>query len=85
MDHPRLLVQAIDYHLARIENARVVVELPLREPYVAERQDLRDRLSGIGLKVRHEGEESGYDDWSTGHERAEVRCSWSVWAWKAIM
>lgn len=82
-DHPRLLVQAIEHHLAKSEEARVVIELPLREAYAAERQDLRDRMAGTGLVIVQEGEESGYDDWSSGNERAEVRCWWSVWGWKA--
>ena len=81
-DHPRLLVRAIDHLLGRTENARVVIELPLREAYAAERQDLRDRMNDTGLEAVEEGEESGFDDWSHGSERAEVRCWWSVWAWR---
>lgn len=83
-DHPRLLVQAIEYHLARVRYARVVIELPLRGAYAAERQDLRNRLHSLGLEVVDEGEEIGYDDWSIGTERAQVRCSWSIWTWKAF-
>lgn len=80
-EHPRFLVQAIEYHLSHDEDARVVVELPLREAYVAERQDLRTRMTAIGLTIIDQGEEVGLDDWSSGNdeELTEVRCWWSVW------
>ena len=80
-DHPRLLVQAIQYHLSRKGNARVMIELPLREAYVAERADLNTRMRSIGLELTQEGEETGFDDWSHGNERAEVKCWWSIWSW----
>ena len=80
-DHPRMLVDAIKCHLSTDENARLVIELPLREAYADERQDLRDRLAGIGLRIIEQGEEVGYDDWSAGQgeELSEVKCWWSVW------
>lgn len=83
-EHPRLLARAIDYHLGRERNARVVIELPLREAFAAERDDLRARLAGVGLVVVQEGTEVGFDDWSDGRsdELAEVRCWWSVWGWR---
>jgi predicted nicotinamide N-methyase len=83
-DHPRWLVQAIDYHLSRGVNARVVAEMPLRECYVRERQDFRDLMQDIGLITAEEGEEVGFDDWSSGNgeELSEVRCWWSVWRWR---
>ena len=81
-DHPQLLVQAIGRHLSKCQGARVVIELPLREAFVDERKDLRDRMHGLVLQVLGEGEEIGYDDWTKGNERAEVRCWWSVWGWK---
>lgn len=84
-EHPRLLVQTIEHHLSRASEARVVVELPLRDAYAAERQDLRDRMFALGLAVAEEGEEVGYDDWTDdkdGDDLAEVRCWWAVWAWK---
>jgi predicted nicotinamide N-methyase len=81
-DHPRLLAQVIEYHLARVENARVVIELPLRQAYVVERRDLRERMDEIGLEIVEEGEEIGFDDWGCADERTEVRCWWNVWAWK---
>ena len=80
-DHPRMLVDAIKCHLSTDANARLVIELPLREAYADERQDLRDRLAEIGLRIIEQGEEVGYDDWSAGQgeELSEVRCWWSVW------
>ncbi|KAK6435572.1 Protein-lysine N-methyltransferase rrg1 [Oleoguttula sp. CCFEE 5521] len=83
-EQPGLLVKAIEYHLERDENARVIIELPLREGFAAERQDLRNRMEGFGLEIREQGEEVGYDDW-TDHEgeMVEVRCWWGVWGWKA--
>ncbi len=81
-DHPRLLGQTIEYHLSRHKDARFIVELPLREPYAAERKDLMQRLSALGLVILDEGEEVGYDDWMEGGQLAEVRCCWAVWGWK---
>ncbi|EME46690.1 hypothetical protein DOTSEDRAFT_70630 [Dothistroma septosporum NZE10] len=81
-EHPRFLTQAILYHLSRDDDARVIIELPLREAYVAERQDLHTRMAELGLSILHQGEEVGFDDWSSGHDEVltEVRCWWSVWA-----
>ena len=80
-EHPRLLAQAVGYHLTKTDEARVVVEMPLRDAYVAERQDFRDAMAHIGLVILDEGEETGYDDWSSNaeDEPLEVRCWWSVW------
>jgi predicted nicotinamide N-methyase len=82
-DHPRMLVGAIKCHLSADVNARLVIELPLRDAYAEERQDLRDRLADIGLRIVEQGEEVGYDDWSAGQgeELVEVRCWWSIWSW----
>lgn len=80
-DHPRLLVQAIKHHLSLSDSARVIVEMPLREAYAPERQDFRERMLAIGLDIAEDGEEVGFDDWSSGHdnELIEVRCWWSIW------
>lgn len=82
-DHPRMLVNAIKWHLSTSKDARLIIELPLREAYTEERQDMRDRLTGMGLIVVEQGEEVGYDDWSAGQgeELVEVRCWWGVWGW----
>ncbi|KAK5741875.1 Protein-lysine N-methyltransferase rrg1 [Elasticomyces elasticus] len=61
--HPELLVQAIRYHLCRSGHARVVVEIPIREGFAPEREEFRQRMEGLGLRVLGEGEEVGYDDW----------------------
>ena len=82
--HPRLLVQAIDAHLAKDKRARVVIEIPIREAFASERNDLRDRMNGIGLILLDKGEEIGFDDWASGHDEeqlAEVTCRWTVWGW----
>ena len=84
-EHPGLLVNAVTHHLVRNAFARVVVEMPIREAYAAERKDFRGRMESLGLAVVDEGEEVGYDDWSDGDdadELSEVRCWWSVWAWR---
>lgn len=83
-DHPRLLVQAVEHHLSKEPTARVVVEMPLRDAYGAEREDFRTRMDGTGLSVLDEGEETGLDDWSSGNddELMEVRCWWSIWGWR---
>lgn len=75
--HPQLFAQTVSYHLAHAEDARVVVEMPLRSAYAAERAELRERMERLGLRVLAEGEEVGRDDWDE-----EVRCWWGVWGWK---
>ena len=80
-DHPEWLVQTISHHLRRDPTARVVMEMPLREAFGAERNDFRERMGRLGLQVLEEGEETGFDDWSIGGDLVEVRCWWSVWSW----
>ncbi|KAK1064082.1 Protein-lysine N-methyltransferase rrg1 [Friedmanniomyces endolithicus] len=83
--HPALLEQAIGYHLCRSSDARVVVEMPVREADAAERAEFRTRMLGLGLMLMSEGEEVGFDDWGAsggrdnGEGLAEVVCWWSVW------
>jgi len=77
-EHPRLLVQTIRAWLAPTADARVVVELPLRDAYAGEVEDFQKRMLSAGLHKVGEGEETGLDDWSDGEQ--EVRCWWSVWA-----
>lgn len=82
-DHPRLLVQAVEHHLSRGRDARVVVELPLRDAYGNERDDFRKRMGNIGLTIVDQGEETGVDDWSSNDdEPLEIRCWWNVWGWR---
>ncbi|KAK3624608.1 Protein-lysine N-methyltransferase rrg1 [Elasticomyces elasticus] len=87
--HPELLVRAIGYHLCRSGDARVVVEIPVREGFAPEREEFRQRMGGLGLRVLGEGEEVGYDDWGGGGDgdgdedgAGEVSCWWSIWGWQ---
>lgn len=80
--HPQLLSNAITHWISRGANARVVLEMPLRDAYLPQVAELRQRLGNLGLGVIQEGEEIGYDDWETADGGAlEVRCWWSVWGW----
>ena len=80
--HPELLANAITHWLSRDPNARVVLEMPLRDAYLPQVQDLRQRFGKLGLAAVEEGEETGYDDWESADGGAlEVRCWWSVWGW----
>lgn len=79
--HPLWLVQAIGKYLKREKEAKVVIELPLREAYAPEIAGLRNRMEGLGLCIIAQGEERGFDDWGSGMERQEVTCWWAVWAW----
>ncbi|KAL2858090.1 putative methyltransferase-domain-containing protein [Aspergillus pseudodeflectus] len=80
--HPQLLVDTITVWLSRGLDARVVLEMPLRDAYLPQVQELRERMGKLGLAVVEEGEETGYDDWETADGGAvAVRCWWSVWGW----
>lgn len=81
-EHPRLLADTVQKWLKPATASRFIVELPLREGYVKERQDLKQRLEAFMVTVE-EGEEIGYDDWETADgQQAEVACWWSVWRLK---
>lgn len=82
-EHPPMLVGAIDTWLSKESHARVVMEMPRREGYQAELEDLKPRMLGLGFQILDEGEETGYDDWggSGEDELQEVHCWWSVWGW----
>ncbi|KAH0284747.1 hypothetical protein M436DRAFT_86349 [Aureobasidium namibiae CBS 147.97] len=83
-EHPAWLVQTIDCHLAQSPDARVLIQIPIREAYAEERADLKDRMVKIGLELFHEQTETGYDDWSDGRgdELSEVECWLGMWKWK---
>lgn len=85
-DHPAWLVQTIDCHLARGPEARVVIQLPIREAYADERADLKERMNNVGLEICHEQTETGYDDWSDGkgEDLSEVECWLGMWKWKDV-
>lgn len=76
-EHPALLVGMVKKWLKRMGQARVVVEIPLRDGFDGEREDFARRMEAAGLVVKMEGVEGGLDDWGTG----EVQCRWSVWGW----
>lgn len=81
-EHPYLLARAIAFHLSPSPLSRVVVEMPIREAYAAERADFRAQMREIGLVVLKEETEIGYDDWEgTEEELVEVECWMSVWGW----
>lgn len=84
--HPQLLSNAITHWISRGANARVVLEMPLRDAYLPQVDELRQRLGFLGLGVVEEGEETGYDDWETADGDAlAVRCWWSVWGWREAL
>ncbi|KAK6003088.1 hypothetical protein QM012_000933 [Aureobasidium pullulans] len=83
-EHPAWLVQTISCHLSHVPDARVLIQIPIREAYAEERADLKDRMIIIGLELCHEQTETGYDDWSDGQgeELSEVECWLGMWKWK---
>lgn len=85
-EHPSLLVQTIERYLLRRAEARVIVELPLREAYAPEIIDFYQRMRALGLETREQGEEIGYDDWGGGEDGGlkEVNCWLGVWVWKGL-
>ena len=83
IDHPRWLAQAVQYHLLREKDARVIVEIPIRDAYSKERGLFVRCMKDIGLEIVSESRDIGYDDWSEsrGEELAEVECWLTIWAW----
>lgn len=83
-EHPAWLVQTVNCHLAQGPDARVLIQIPIREAYAEERADLKDRMVNIGMELIHEQTETGYDDWSDGQgdELSEVECWLGMWKWK---
>ncbi|CAF9925011.1 MAG: hypothetical protein HETSPECPRED_005720 [Heterodermia speciosa] len=81
--HPAWLVGTISRQLSTKRDAKVVMELPLRDAYLGEVHEMRHRMLGAGLRLLDSGEEVGREDWGDSHgvERGEVRCWWGVWGW----
>lgn len=77
--HPPMLANTVAAHLSRTVDARFVFELPLREGYAPEREDLRARLEGKGLRKRANGSHWGWDEHGDRGERREH--VWEVWGW----
>jgi predicted nicotinamide N-methyase len=81
-EHPKWLVQTIERWLSRGLDARVVVEMPLRDAYLPQVEEFRRRMGEVGLAIVEQGEEVGYDDWEGANgDSVEVHCWWSVWGW----
>ncbi|KAF7713603.1 Nicotinamide N-methyltransferase-like protein [Penicillium ucsense] len=84
--HPKWLVDTIESWLSKRLEARVVAEMPLRDAYLPQVQEFRQRMTDMGLTVVDEGEEVGYDDWESSEGDAlAVKCWWSVWGWSERM
>lgn len=79
--HPIWLVNTIEGVLKRDTKARVVIELPLREVYKMEVEELKNRMVKLGLEIISEGLEYGVEDWESAQERTRVECWWAVWGW----
>ena len=78
--HPRLLAQTVNNWLARGRASRVVVELPLREAYLPQVEELKRLLKEMDLELLDSGEEVGQDDWGTENgDTVDVRCWWGIW------
>ena len=80
--HPELLTNTVKRWLSLGPSARVIIELPLREAYLPQVEEMKLRMHGIGLGLLQQGEESGYDDWGRagqGDSLAEVKCWWGIW------
>ncbi|KAJ5167445.1 uncharacterized protein N7482_006226 [Penicillium canariense] len=81
-NHPKWLVDTIAPWLSKGLNARVVAEMPLRDAYLPQVHEFRQRMTDLGLAVVEEGEETGYDDWESADGNAlAVKCWWSIWGW----
>ena len=79
-EHPSLLAKVIKVWLLEAPESRLIIELPLRDGYDKERDELRSKLETIHLGIESEGEDLGYDDWEDSNgDPVEVRCWWSVW------
>jgi predicted nicotinamide N-methyase len=79
-EHPQLLVRTILRWLRQDADSVVIIELPLREHYLAERDELKSLMKGGGLALEAEGEEVGHDDWMNADgTTAEIRCWWGLW------
>lgn len=73
-DHPRMLVNVVAKWLSDCQHARLVLAYPIREAYLPQIADLKQRLRDIGLIILVEGTEMSRDDWAK-----EVEVRWSVW------
>lgn len=82
--HPTWLIDTISRFLKRQKEARVMVELPLREVYGAEVEEFLAKMQLRGLVLVKQGEESGFEDWEDlgdKGKKTEVKCWWGEWGW----
>lgn len=85
--HPAWLVEAIEFVLKKDTEARVVIELPLRDAYASEVDEFKSRMKALGLEIDVEGVESGFEDWESAqylNGKPEVMCWWAVWRWSSL-
>ncbi|KAF7511009.1 hypothetical protein GJ744_005555 [Endocarpon pusillum] len=79
-DHPKMLVETLQRWIGNTSDARFIIELPLRDGYEQEREDLKTRLTDIGLEIAEEGYEHGAEDWENRvGEQAVGKYWWTVW------
>ncbi|KAF3939167.1 hypothetical protein ABW19_dt0208344 [Dactylella cylindrospora] len=80
-EHPQLLSSVVSSWLKQCEQARFIVELPLRKLYGGEVVEFKKLMEDRGLVILEEGEEAGRDDWGGGVEGEVMKCWWAVYAW----
>ena len=78
-----LVAKVVERWLEKSKRTVLMVESPVREGFDGEMKAFREELGAVGLAVREEGTESGYDDWEgEGDELRDVECWWAVWGWR---
>lgn len=77
-----MLSRTVVQRLAHEEEARVIIELPLRDKATEAMGDvLRELMEKANLELIDKGNQIGFDDWEENGERAVVNCWWGVWKW----
>lgn len=83
-DHPQMLADTVRRWMRRTFESSLIIEMPLRDGYQQEREDLTCKLVDIGLEIAEEGYECGPEDWQGKMgEQIEVECWWSLWQYQA--
>lgn len=78
-EHPQMLTNTVRKWLKPTAESRFILQLPLRDGYTRERDDLKHKL-GEFMTIVEQGEDTGYDDWETSDgQLAEVVCWWAIW------
>ena len=70
--------------MSKDKDARVVLEIPMRDAYKAEFTELKERLVQVGLKLMHSDLDIGSEDWAgaEGQEEVDVVAWWAVYGWE---